>query len=426
MGAAKAPQNAEHVLRVRGDRLYRSLLDLAKIGATQKGGVCRLALTDLDKQGRQWVIDKALSLGLSIVTDQIGNTFMRRAGSNPDLAPIMTGSHIDTQPTGGKYDGNYGVLAGLEVIETLNDHGIETEAPIEVVFWTNEEGSRFTPVMMGSGVFAGAISQELAYAAQDNQGKNVKDELTRIGFLGTQKPGDHPCAAYFEAHIEQGPVLEHQDKMVGIVPAVMGLRWFDCTVQGFEAHAGPTPMDIRSDALQNSLGIMQKVVELAHQYAPHGRGTIGMVQVFPNSRNVIPGRVQFSIDIRHPNNETLDQMTLELRAFIEKVAAEKSIAIELKEVSYFPPCNFDAGCIDAIRQATQALGYSHMDVVSGAGHDAIYMNRLAPTGMIFIPCKDGVSHNEIEDAKAEHLEAGANVLLQSILAYAKSKSIAPK
>jgi len=419
VGADNAPQNAEHQLRVRGDRLYRSLLDLAKIGATPKGGVCRLALTDLDRQGRQWVLDKALSLGLSVVTDQIGNTFMQRAGKNSALAPIMTGSHIDTQPTGGKYDGNYGVLAGLEVIETLNDHGIETEAPIEVVFWTNEEGSRFTPVMMGSGVFAGAISQELAYAAKDTQGKNVKDELTRIGFLGTQKPGDHPCAAYFEAHIEQGPVLEHKDKMIGVVPAVMGLRWFDCTVQGFEAHAGPTPMDIRNDALQNSLSIMQKVVNLANQYAPHGRGTVGMVQVFPNSRNVIPGRVQFSIDIRHTDAAILDQMTLQLKESIQQVASDKSINIDLKEVSYFPPCNFDEGCIDAIRQATVKLGYSHMDVVSGAGHDAIYMNRLAPTGMIFIPCKDGVSHNEIEDAKAEHLEAGANVLLHSMLAYAK-------
>ena len=411
--------NVDQRLRVRGDRLCRSLLDLAKIGATPKGGVCRLALTDVDKQGRQWVIDKARSLGLSVEIDQIGNTFMRRAGKNPALAPIMTGSHIDTQPTGGKYDGNYGVLAGLEVIATLNDHNLETEAPIEVVFWTNEEGSRFTPVMMGSGVFAGAVDQELAYASKDTQGKNVKDELIRIGFLGAQKPGDHPCGAYFEAHIEQGPVLEHKDKIIGVVPAVMGLRWFDCTVQGFEAHAGPTPMDIRNDALQNSLGIMQKVVDLANQYAPHGRGTVGMVQVFPNSRNVIPGRVQFSIDIRHADAAILDQMTLQLKECIQQVAADRLITIDLHEVSYLPPCNFDQGCIDAIRKASIQLGYSHMDVVSGAGHDAIYMNRLAPTGMIFIPCKDGVSHNEIEDAKAEHLEAGANVLLHSILAYAK-------
>ncbi len=405
-------------IRVRGDRLCDSLLSLAQIGRTAKGGVCRLALTDLDKQGRQWVINKALALGLTVTTDQIGNTFMRRSGSNPDLAPIMTGSHIDTQPTGGKYDGNYGVLAGLEVIETLNDYQIKTDAPIEVVFWTNEEGSRFTPVMMGSGVFSGAVSLDHAYAAKDVAGKNVKEELLRIGFLGNQKPGDHPCGAYFEAHIEQGPVLEKEDIVIGVVPAVMGLRWFDCTVHGFEAHAGPTPMDIRIDALQNALGIMQYVVEIAGQHAPHGRGTVGMVQVFPNSRNVIPGQVQFSIDIRHPDHGTLDLMTSKLKDYIAQVAAEKSIAIDLKEVSYFPPCNFDVKCIETIRKAANDLGYSNMDVVSGAGHDAIYMKRLAPTGMIFIPCKDGVSHNEIEDAKAEHLEAGANVLLHSMLAFA--------
>jgi beta-ureidopropionase / N-carbamoyl-L-amino-acid hydrolase len=406
-------------LRIHGDRLCQSLLELAKIGATPKGGVCRLALTDLDKQGRMWVLEKAHRLGLEITTDQIGNTFMRRSGKNTHLPPVMTGSHIDTQPTGGKYDGNYGVLAGLEVIETLIDHGIETEAPIEVVFWTNEEGSRFTPVMMGSGVFSGAVSLDHAYAAQDIKGKNVKEELLRIGFLGNQKPGDHPCGAYFEAHIEQGPVLENQNIVIGVVPAVMGLRWFDCTVHGFEAHAGPTPMDIRSDALQNAMKIMQYVIEIAQQYSPHGRGTVGMVQVFPNSRNVIPGQVQFSIDIRHPDSVILDKMTALLKDYIAQVSSEKSIAIDLKEVSYFPPCNFDANCVDIIRQAATDLDYSQMDVISGAGHDAIYMNRLAPTGMIFIPCKDGVSHNEIEDAKAEHLEAGANVLLHSILAFAK-------
>ena len=406
-------------LRIRGDRLCQSLLELAQIGATPKGGVCRLALTDLDKQGRLWVLEKARCLGLEITTDQIGNTFMRRSGKNTHLPPVMTGSHIDTQPTGGKYDGNYGVLAGLEVIETLIDHGIETEAPIEVVFWTNEEGSRFTPVMMGSGVFSGAVSLDHAYAAQDIKGKNVKEELLRIGFLGNQKPGDHPCGAYFEAHIEQGPVLENQNIIIGVVPAVMGLRWFDCTVHGFEAHAGPTPMDIRSDALQNAMKIMQYVIKIAQQHSPHGRGTVGMVQVFPNSRNVIPGQVQFSIDIRHPDSVILEKMTALLKDYIAQVSSEKSIAIDLKEVSYFPPCNFDANCVDTIRQAAIDLDYSQMDVVSGAGHDAIYINRLAPTGMIFIPCKDGISHNEIEDAKAEHLEAGANVLLHSILAFAK-------
>ena len=406
-------------LRVRGERLCQSLLELAQIGGTLKGGVCRLALTDLDKQGRLWVVEKARRLGLEITIDQIGNTFMRRLGKNLQLAPIMTGSHIDTQPTGGKYDGNYGVLAGLEVIETLNEHGIQTQAPIEVVFWTNEEGSRFTPVMMGSGVFAGEVSLDHAYGASDIEGKKVKDELQRIGFLGEQIPGEHPCGAYFEVHIEQGPVLENKEKVIGVVPAVMGLRWFDCIVHGFEAHAGPTPMDIRVDALQNAINIMQKVVGIANEFKPHGRGTVGMVQVFPNSRNVIPGQVQFSIDIRHPDSAILEKMTSLLRKYILQISSEKSIVIDLKEVSYFPPCNFDSDCVDTIRRAAIELGYSQMDVVSGAGHDAIYMNRLAPTGMIFIPCKDGVSHNEIEDAKAEHIEAGANVLLHSMLAFAK-------
>lgn len=405
-------------LRINRSRLTQSLLTLAQIGATPKGGVCRLALSDLDQQGRQWVIEKAKKLGLTITVDQIGNTFMRRAGTNPALAPIMTGSHIDTQPTGGKYDGNYGVLAGLEVIETLNEHQIETEAPLEVVFWTNEEGSRFTPVMMGSGVFAKAFTLEHAYAAQDKDGKTVKAELNRIGFLGEQIPGDHPCGAYFETHIEQGPVLEYQKKTIGVVPAVMGLRWFDCIVHGFEAHAGPTPMEIRQDALQTALIIMQSVVEIANQFPPHGRGTVGMVQVFPNSRNVIPGQVKFSMDIRHPDSHVLNQMTTLLQNQITKVAKERSMVIDLNEVSYFPPCNFDPSCIHAIRQAAIDLGYSHIDVVSGAGHDAIYMARLAPTGMIFIPCKDGVSHNEIEDAKPEDLEAGANVLLHSMLTFA--------
>jgi len=405
-------------LRINRSRLTQSLLTLAQIGATPKGGVCRLALSDLDQQGRQWVIEKAKKLGLTITVDQIGNTFMRRAGTNPTLAPIMTGSHIDTQPTGGKYDGNYGVLAGLEVIETLNEHQIETEAPLEVIFWTNEEGSRFTPVMMGSGVFAKAFTLEHAYAAQDKDGKTVKAELNRIGFLGEQIPGDHPCGAYFETHIEQGPVLEYQKKTIGVVPAVMGLRWFDCIVHGFEAHAGPTPMEIRQDALQTALIIMQSVVEIANQFPPHGRGTVGMVQVFPNSRNVIPGQVKFSMDIRHPDSNVLNQMTALFQHQITKVAKERSMVIDLNEVSYFPPCNFDPSCIHAIRQAAIDLGYSHIDVVSGAGHDAIYMARLAPTGMIFIPCKDGVSHNEIEDAKPEDLEAGANVLLHSMLTFA--------
>ena len=406
-------------LRISGSRLWDSLMTLAQIGATPKGGVKRLALTDLDKQGRDLVVQWGQDAGLSITVDQIGNVFMRREGCDPSLPPIVTGSHIDTQPTGGKFDGNYGVLAGLEVVRTLNEHKIQTQAPIEVAFWTNEEGSRFVPVMMGSGVFCGAFSLEHAYAAKDVEGKTVKDELARIGYLGTQVPGQHPIGAYFETHIEQGPVLEDADKVIGVVPAVMGLSWYDCVVTGMEAHAGPTPMHLRKDALQVATKIMQEVVHIGNRYPPYGRGTVGMVQVFPNSRNVIPGEVKFSIDLRNINAMLLTTMHEEILAFVEKTGSESGLKISIERVSYYPPCPFHVDCVDAVRSATAALGYSNMDVVSGAGHDAIYASRLAPSGMIFVPCKDGISHNEIEDAKPEHLEAGCNVLLHAMLKLAK-------
>jgi len=402
-------------LRIDGPRLWNSLMELARIGATDKGGVKRLALTDLDRQGRDLVVGWARAEGLAITVDAIGNVFMRREGTNPDLPPIVTGSHIDTQPTGGKFDGNYGVLAGLEVVRTLNQHGVRTEAPIEVAFWTNEEGSRFVPVMMGSGVFCGAFSLETAYAARDVDGKSVGEELERIGYRGPQTPGDHPIGAYFETHIEQGPVLEDADKVIGVVPAVMGLSWYDCTVTGMEAHAGPTPMGLRRDALQVATTIMQETVAIANRYPPYGRGTVGMVQVFPNSRNVIPGQVKFSIDLRNVTDELLNTMHGEIEAFIERTRRETGLAIELERVSYYPPCPFHPDCVGAVRAATEKLGYSTMDVVSGAGHDAIYVARLAPAGMIFVPCKDGISHNEIEDAQPAHLEAGCNVLLHAML-----------
>ena len=402
-------------LRINGDRLWTSLMDLARIGATPKGGVCRLALSDLDRQGRDLVVGWAKQAGLSITVDKIGNVFMRRPGKNPSLPPIACGSHIDTQPTGGKFDGNYGVLAGLEVVRTLNDHRIETEAPIEVIFWTNEEGSRFVPVMMGSGVFAGAFTLEHCYAAKDVDGKTVGDELRRIGYVGDEEPGKHPIGAYFEAHIEQGPVLEDAGKTIGIVTGVLGLRWYDCVVTGMEAHAGPTPMALRKDALQVATRIMQEVVAIAHRYPPYGRGTVGFVQVHPNSRNVIPGRVKFSIDLRNVDSERLDKMDAEIRAFVEKTAKDSGLSITLEQVSYFPPCPFEEGCVKAVEKATKELGYSHMEAVSGAGHDAVYMARLAPAAMVFVPCKDGISHNEIEDAKPEHLEAGCNVLLHAML-----------
>jgi N-carbamoyl-L-amino-acid hydrolase len=402
-------------LRINGARLWAALMELAAIGATAKGGVKRLALTELDRQGRDLVLAWGRAEGLAITVDQIGNVFMRRDGVDNALAPVVTGSHIDTQPTGGKFDGNYGVLAGLEVVRTLNEHNIRTRAPVEVAFWTNEEGSRFVPVMMGSGVFCGAFSLETAYAATDTEGKTVGAELARIGYRGEQVPGQHPIGAYFEAHIEQGPVLEDAGKVIGVVPAVMGLSWYDCVVSGMEAHAGPTPMALRKDALQVATGIMQEVVRIANRYPPYGRGTVGMVQVFPNSRNVIPGEVKFSIDLRNVSAALLDTMHAEMQACIERTRAESGLGITLERVSYYPPCPFHPECVDAVRAATALLGYPTMDVVSGAGHDAIYVARLAPAGMIFVPCKDGISHNEIEDAKSEHLEAGCNVLLHAML-----------
>jgi len=402
-------------LRINGDRLWASLMELAQIGATPKGGVCRLTLTDLDKQGRDLVTRWAREAGMTVTIDKIGNGFMRRPGRNNNLPPIMTGSHIDTQPTGGKFDGNYGVLAGIEVVRTLNDHGIETEAPIEVAFWTNEEGSRFVPVMMGSGVFAKAFTLEHAYAATDTEGKTVKGELERIGYIGDQEPGDHPIGAYFETHIEQGPVLEDNDKTIGVVSGVLGIRWFDCTVTGMEAHAGPTPMALRKDALLAATRIMQDVVAAAHRHPPHGRGTVGMVQVFPNSRNVIPGRIKFSIDLRNSTDTLVDAMAAEVKAFADQVAKEHGVQVHIEMVSSYPAQLFQPECVQAVGRAAAKLGYSHMPAVSGAGHDAVYMAKLAPSGMIFIPCKDGISHNEIEDAKPEHIEAGCNVLLHAML-----------
>jgi len=409
------PSPATTRLRIDGDRLWASLMELAQIGATPKGGVCRIALTDLDRQGRDLVTRWAREAGMSVTVDKIGNVFMRRPGRNPALPPVMTGSHIDTQPTGGKFDGNYGVLAGIEVVRTLNDHGIETEAPIEVAFWTNEEGSRFVPVMMGSGVFAKAFTLEHAYAARDTDGKTVREELERIGYIGEQEPGDHPIGSYFEAHIEQGPVLEDADVTIGVVQGVLGIRWFDCTVTGMEAHAGPTPMALRRDALQVATLLMQDVVASALRHGPHGRGTVGMVQVHPNSRNVIPGRVKFSIDLRNSTDALVDQQVAEVHALATRLSTESGMAITIEPVSSYAAQPFDAGCVQAVQRAAEQLGLSHMPVVSGAGHDAIYAGQLAPAGMIFIPCKDGISHNEIEDAKPVHITAGCNVLLHAML-----------
>jgi beta-ureidopropionase / N-carbamoyl-L-amino-acid hydrolase len=405
--------------RINAQRLWSSLMTLAEIGATPRGGVCRLALTELDRQGRELFLRWAREAGCSVRVDAIGNLFARREGTEPGLPAVATGSHIDTQPTGGKFDGNYGVLAGLEVLRTLNDHGLQTRAPLEVCVWTNEEGSRFVPVMMGSGVYAGAFTLAHALAATDREGTSVRQALADIGHAG---PGPAAVAdgaprfgAYFEAHIEQGPVLEDSGDVIGVVTGALGQRWYDVVVTGMEAHAGPTPMELRRDALQAALPLMQAVDRIARAQAPHARGTVGWVRVHPNSRNTIPGRVSFTVDFRHPDEAGLGRMDAALRAAIAEVEAAGRVAVTLTPVVHFPPAPFDPALVDRVRAGAARLGLPHRDLVSGAGHDAVYVARTAPTAMIFVPCKDGISHNEIEDAKPEHLAAGCQVLLEAML-----------
>ncbi|RYY94450.1 MAG: Zn-dependent hydrolase [Comamonadaceae bacterium] len=406
-------------LTIDGDRLWDSLMTLARIGATDKGGVCRLALTDLDRQGRELFVRWTEAAGCSVRVDAIGNIFARREGSDPSRAPIATGSHIDTQPTGGKFDGNYGVLAGLEVLRTLDDAGIRTVAPLEVCVWTNEEGSRFVPVMMGSGVYAGAFTLEHALSAADRDGITVGQALRDIGFAGSTPAavanGAPVFGAYFEAHIEQGPVLEDADIPLGVVTGALGQRWYDVVVTGQEAHAGPTPMALRRDALQGATGLMQAVDRIAMSEQPNGRGTVGYVQVHPNSRNVIPGRVTFTVDFRHADDAGLSRMDALLREACDALQVRGGLAVSVEQTVYYPPAKFADALVRAVRQGAERAGLAHLDIVSGAGHDAVYVARVAPAAMIFVPCKDGISHNEIEDAKPEHLAAGCNVLLHAML-----------
>jgi N-carbamoyl-L-amino-acid hydrolase len=404
-------------LTVNGDRLWASLMELAEIGATPKGGVCRLAASDLDGAARRLFIRWCEEAGCTVTVDRIGNIFARRAGRNPDLPPVLAGSHLDTQPTGGRFDGAYGVIAGLEVVRSLNDLGYETEAPLEIVAWTNEEGSRFSPAMVGSGAFTGVFKLDEALATRDNNAPSLTlgGELARIGFAGEARVGGRPVRAYFEAHIEQGPILEAAGLPVGIVTGAQGQRWYEITVTGQEAHAGPTPMPRRRDALVGAARIIDAVNKIGHAHAPHACATVGFVQVSPNSRNTIPGRVFLTVDFRHPEDAVLTAMDHELRAACAAAAATQNLAAEVAEFWYFPPTPFDPALVGRVREAASAQGYKHQDIVSGAGHDAVYMARVAPSAMIFVPCVGGISHNEIEDAKPEDLTAGCNVLLNAVL-----------
>jgi len=407
-------------LQIDGKRLWDSLMEMAKIGATEKGGCCRLALTDLDKQSRDLFVRWCEAAGCSIKIDKMGNIFARRPGKNDDLAPVMTGSHLDTQPTGGRFDGVFGVLAGLEVVRSLNDLGVETERPVEVAVWTNEEGSRFAPAMVASGVFAGEFDLEYGLGRSDADGKTMGEELQRIGYAGAEEVGGREIHAFFETHIEQGPILEAENKTIGIVTDAQGQRWYELTLTGVESHAGPTPMARRKDALLGAARIVELVNRIGLDNAPVACATVGMMEVYPNSRNVIPGRVFVAIDIRHPDDDVLTKMEATLRAGIEKIAGEIGLEYELEQIFYFKPVQFDESCVAAVRDGAEAFGYEAKAIVSGAGHDACYMAKVAPAAMVFVPCVDGISHNEIEDAKPEWITAGGNVLLRAIVEKAGS------
>lgn len=414
---------AERNLRINGSRLWDSLMEMAKIGATEKGGVKRLALTDLDKQGRDLFVRWCEEAGCSIRVDKVGNIFARRPGRNDDLAPVLTGSHLDSQPTGGKFDGVYGVLAGLEVIRTLNDLEYETEHPLEVAVWSNEEGARFAPAMVASGVFAGIFDLDYALSLEDSEGKNFGDELERIGYAGESEVGGHDFHAYFEAHIEQGPILDAADKTIGVVTGAQGQRWYEVILEGVESHAGPTPMNQRQDALLGAARVVDLVNRVGLDHAPLACATVGMLEVYPNSRNVIPGRAFLTIDFRHPDDEVLAGMDREMREGLAAIAKANGLSYEIDQIFYYSPVRFADSCVDAVRAATKECGYSMRDIVSGAGHDACYLAAAAPTSMIFIPCVDGISHNEVEDAKPEWITAGANVLLFAMLEKANERDV---
>jgi N-carbamoyl-L-amino-acid hydrolase len=402
-------------IQIDSARLWASLMEMAQIGATEKGGVCRLTLTDLDRQSRDLFARWCEEAGCTVTVDEMGNMFARRPGAAADAPPVMAGSHLDSQPTGGKFDGAYGVLAGLEVIRTLNQHDVQTQAPVEVAVWTNEEGSRFSPAMMGSGVFTGTFDADAIRATTDHDGLTFGDELQRIGYAGEERAGEHPVAAYFEAHIEQGPILEAEETTIGVVTGGQGIRWYDVECTGQEAHAGPTPMPRRRDALVAAAQLVQEVNAIGHRFAPLACATVGTGEVFPNSRNVIPGRVVLTVDLRHPDEDILEQMETALRDTCETLARSSGVRFDFSRLWALPPQPFDPQCVDAVREGARLAGYSHRDIVSGAGHDAVFMAKVTPTGMIFIPCEDGISHNEIENASQEDCAAGCNVLLHAIM-----------
>ncbi|AIG00780.1 putative N-carbamoyl-beta-alanine amidohydrolase [Pseudomonas fluorescens] len=405
--------------RVNGERLWDSLMEMAQIGGTAKGGVSRLALTDEDRRGRDLFVAWCTAAGCSIRVDAMGNIFARRAGRHEHLAAVLTGSHGDSQPAGGKFDGIYGVLAGLEVLRTLNDLGIETDRPIEVVNWTNEEGSRFAPAMISSGVYAGVFDLEYGLSREDKAGVTIGQALQQIGYAGPHPVGGQAVHAAYELHIEQGPILEAQDLTIGVVTGAQGQRWYEVELSGRSAHAGTTPMDHRLDALLGFARVVEAVNQIGLAQGAEGRATVGMANIFPNSRNVVPGRVFFSVEFRHPDEVVLAVQDQQLHEAVARIAEGIGLQASVRQIFQYAPIAFDKGCVDVVQAAAEALGYSHRRMISGAGHDACYLNQVAPTAMIFVPCVDGLSHNEAEEIHPHWSTAGADVLLQAILASSR-------
>ena len=405
-------------LRVDGNRLWQSIMQMAEIGPGQHGGSSRLALTDADKEGRELFLNWCRDIGCTVKVDDMGNMFVRREGKDSSRDPVASGSHLDTQPHGGKFDGIYGVLAPLEVLRCLHDANVVTEAPLEVIVWTNEEGSRFAPAMIASGVYAGLFEKEFAWSRTDSDGITLKSELERIGYMGDEACGEHKIAALIEAHIEQGPILERHNEQIGIVQGGQGQRWFDVRLKGQDSHAGSTPMVGRRDALVAAAEIITALQQLALDNGPDAVCTVGQMDVSPNSRNTIPGEVFFSVDMRNPDDDAITELAQKFRAFAAVAADRQSVELDLEEIWYIPPVNFNEDCVNAVESSTKELGYSHRRIVSGAGHDACQVCQKIPTAMIFVPCEGGLSHNEAESATLEDLEAGCNVLLHSILKLA--------
>ena len=406
------------MLKVNGPRLWASLMEMAQIGATARGGVRRLALTDEDRRGRDLFATWCRAAGMHVSIDAVGNLFARREGTDPAQKPVVIGSHLDTQPEGGRFDGVYGVLAALELVRTLDDHGITTAKPIEIVCWTNEEGARFTPAMLGSAVFVGATPLAAALATRDADGVTLAQALTQCGYHGERPATGHAVDSYFEAHIEQGPVLESHGNPIGVVTGGQAIRWLDVAVTGVAAHAGTTPMPYRKDAFFASAEMALELEAMARRFAPQGLVTIGQAGIDASSRNTIAGRVAFTVDLRHPDDAQIAAMERELRDAFARVAQRRGLKVSVESYWTSPATPFDEGCVKLVEDATRALGYGYERIVSGAGHDAIHLARHVPTAMVFIPCVDGLSHNEAEDALPEDVTSGANVLINAVLARA--------